>query len=70
MVHGLQDRGGVGWKVQNLYKTEFSQNIFFEVGRMSRSIIEDKEGLERKIVLQKVLFYCWSKDKVDPLSEE
>lgn len=37
--------------------------------KMSRSIV-DGGDFERKIVLQKVIFHCWSEEKVDSLEEE
>lgn len=39
LVSGLQDRGGVGWKVQNHYKC-----VIFKVRWVSRHIVQDEKG--------------------------
>lgn len=49
--------------VHNFYEFKFVQYITFNVSRVSRSIAEDEEVLERQIFLQKVLFQCWSENK-------
>lgn len=36
LVHGLQDTGGVGWHVENLYKLELFEDVIFEVRWVSR----------------------------------
>lgn len=31
LVHGLQNRGGAVWKVENVYKLELLKDLIFEV---------------------------------------
>lgn len=46
LVHELQDRGGVEWKVEKFYKIELFEDVIFKVRRVGRCIDQDEKGLQ------------------------